>query len=493
MVDPILIKILQSSQNQDDEEDITNTVISQFKYCNLQIIIFHAAAYCTFKRRFDYIKYLWNFLQPNDSNVNWVNTDITPSELKDIILLYFQGVNKQSFSYRFDDHHGNKIYLDQYFLLLLLRAFSKISEQQRETTINNFILPQDLDSYDLSRINYSVDELIKLLYKKDDECLIELGFKVAEVKQVIKKSLIPFLNSLKPKVQQSLVRLVKTQKISPQKVNQFKEDFVKGFHEICQIRRMLIDWDLYESKISQKINREISLSGITTEFIDKAAFFDKWYLHYHLSQKFQEDFASSEDLEIIKQLIDNCQEITIDSFQDTLDVVAQNSQDNLFMLINFCFRSEEYSIFSKNRKNRRDIHQVNLKRPNLRSFRDWYYQQDRYIPVFEIEDKNSEDNIIILNKSKLGKLIQYSPCEEGDLENLCDIFRIKVTAFSEDNQLMNNYLNKPPDWLLQKGDFSKQKDYLEQKVLIEIDEKFEFKKHPEFEGYLIRLPKEREK
>jgi hypothetical protein len=499
IVDLIPEEESQASQIKDNKENIMNCAVSQFKICNLEIIIFHAAAYCIFKRRFDYIKYLWDYHQPSDSNVNRVGRDIISSKLSNIILLYYQGIKKQRnnyWLYRFDDHHGNEIYLDQYFLLLLLRAFSKMSHQEKKDAINHFSLPQNLNSDDLFEIDRSVDKLVKILYKKDDECIIELGFKVDEAKKEIKSVLIPFLQRLKPRVKENLSQLVKKQKISPQKVTQFKENFIKGFYERSLFKKILNNCGLYENKITQNLEKKLNLFGIEDD-IDKAAFLDEWYSYYTFN--YGNPFATDEDLFIINELIGCCQKIDIDLFQNTLDAVAQDSQNYLIILINFW--PSEYPIFSDNLIYRNYSNQYNLQPPDLQSFQGWYNHQDNYIPVFKIENRNSEEKmIVILNKSKLGKLIQYSPCEDGNLEHLCDIFRIKVTAFAEDNKLMNDWLNNPPDWLLQEpdwllqeGDVNKQRNYLEQQVLIEIYEKFEFKKHPKFEGYVIRLPKEQEK
>jgi hypothetical protein len=93
---------------------------------------------------------------------------------------------------------------------------------------------------------------------------------------------------------------------------------------------------------------------------------------------------------------------------------------------------------------------------------------------------------MVLKKSMLGRLVQYSPLNEGDKKELRkDIFFIHILVFSEDGGLMKKFLEIPPDWLKKIGEESEQREHLRKKVLINIYERFEFIKHKEFEGFLL--------
>ncbi len=67
---------------------------------------------------------------------------------------------------------------------------------------------------------------------------------------------------------------------------------------------------------------------------------------------------------------------------------------------------------------------------------------------------------------------------------------INIQSFSEDNELMEEFINHPSDWLKKKGDKVKQEKYLQERVIIQVLERFEFKKHEEFEGYVIKFENE---
>jgi hypothetical protein len=95
---------------------------------------------------------------------------------------------------------------------------------------------------------------------------------------------------------------------------------------------------------------------------------------------------------------------------------------------------------------------------------------------------------LILNKSGLGRLIQYRPLDEGEDERfLNDIFYINVQAFSENPNLTDGLLKNPPEWLKKIGDEETQREHLKERVLIHIFERFEYEKSDKFEGYKMRL------
>jgi hypothetical protein len=101
------------------------------------------------------------------------------------------------------------------------------------------------------------------------------------------------------------------------------------------------------------------------------------------------------------------------------------------------------------------------------------------------------EQILILNKAKFGTLVQYSPLNEGEnIDLVKENLFINIQSFSEDEELMKEFIDKPTDWLKKKGDENKQRAYLKERVIIQVLERFEFKKHEEFEGYVVKLKEE---
>ena len=90
------------------EKEIKEFVLSQFKYNNLLKIIFAIGAYCLFKQRALYIKYLWEYKQPPDADAVWIGHDIVPTTLDEVIRLYFKSeVFKQKIEF-WEGHHGSE-------------------------------------------------------------------------------------------------------------------------------------------------------------------------------------------------------------------------------------------------------------------------------------------------------------------------------------------------------------------------------------------------
>ena len=125
---------------------------------------------------------------------------------------------------------------------------------------------------------------------------------------------------------------------------------------------------------------------------------------------------------------------------------------------------------------------------NVKGFEAWYTFKEKDIPIFGMFQEKINKQILVLNKMKLGKFIQYSPLKKGENENLMkDIFYINIQSFSENSALMNSFIKKPSRELKKIGGEQKQREYLQEKALIQISEKFEYVKDSEFQGYSLNL------
>ncbi len=62
-----------------------------------------------------------------------------------------------------------------------------------------------------------------------------------------------------------------------------------------------------------------------------------------------------------------------------------------------------------------------------------------------------------------------------------------IKAFSENTELMEEFIKKPLEWLKEIGDEQKQREHLQKRVRIQIFERFEYNKLADFEGYKLTL------
>lgn len=471
------LKKEQKQKAKQIEEGIKEVAIFKLKYTNLLAIVFAIGAYCLFKNKPDYIRELWEYKQPPDSDASWVGHDIVSSSINDAMNLYFGRI-------RFDfweGHHGSEPYYEKYFLLLLARIMQKEEHQ----IIDSYSLPIYFNTYCLNNIKHSVDSLVKIINKLKEQTrtLKTLRFDVTRLNETIDNKLITFLQSLKPQVEQRIKSIVRKQGTSLKKVEEFKEHLINSFNEMVVMKNICKHYNLYKDETNEEL-RQDRCFGFSIVF-DKAAFFEEWYMDYtNTGTDYGRNIASSEDLYIISNIASHCTEIEagnlekiVERFNDLSDVII--IAKNIF--VPKAFESKEF----KSRWNS-DVTPI-----KITGFEEWYTTNAQNIPVFQRYCANDKEKIIlVLDVSRLGKLIQYSPIDEEKIEEFRKgIFHISVQAFSENQKLIEKFLENPNllDGLVDKGDKAQQREYLEEKVLIKVSERFEFKRHEKFEGYLMKL------
>jgi hypothetical protein len=474
----------QHKEAQKIEEKIMNFVISQFKYQNLLEIIFAIGAYCLFKQRYGYIKYLWEYKQPPDSDASWIGHDITPRTLDEVIQFYFRkGLFERKFDF-WEGHHGSEKYYKQYFLLLLARILQGISAdtESRYSQIENFKL-SDLHIYRLSELKYSIDDFVKLAVdlKQNADMLVRIGFDITRLDEVFDAKLVPFLKKIKEEAIKQISAKHKFGNISQKRVKEFKKEVLKSFYETADLRDIFIKFfKAYEDKTKEKISGKKERFGINI-VDDKASFFDEWHVHYvGWGENYGRDLASGENSHLIDEISKDCQEISRKDFEATLSKF-KNPKDIVIFATNISL----WKFFQNSEKFKpkwyRDVEHLEVK-----GFCGWYDFSEQLIPIFETYHHKIEKQVLILDKNKIGRIIQLSPLNEEEDENLVkEIFYINVQAFSENNDLMEQFIKKPPEWLKKIGDEQKQREHLQERVLIHIFERFEYNKPKDFEGYKL--------
>jgi len=476
----------QRKEAKEIEEKIRNFAISQFKYQNLLEIIFAIGAYCLFKQRYSYIKYLWEYKQPPDSDASWIGHDITPRTLDEVIQFYFRkGLFERKFDF-WEEHHGSEIYYKQYFLLLLARILQGIpaDTEGRYSQIENFKLP-DLHIYRLSDIEHSIDDFVKRAVdlKQNADMLAEIWFDITKLDEIFDAKLVPFLKKIKEEAIKQISAKHKFGNISQKRVEEFKKEVLKSFYDGANLRDIFIKYfKAYEDKTKEKILGKKERFGINI-VDDKAAFFDEWHVHYvGWGKNYGRDLASGENSHLLDEIAKDCQEILREDFEATL-LKFKNLKD----IVIFATKATVWQFF-ENSKNFKPKWYRDVKQLEVKGFCGWYDFNGQLIPVFETYHHEIEKQVLILNKNKIGNLIQLSPLNEGEDENLVkDIFYINVQAFSENIDLMEQFIKKPPEWLKKIGDEQKQREHLQERVLIHIFERFEYNKTKDFEGYKLFL------
>jgi hypothetical protein len=273
--------------------------------------------------------------------------------------------------------------------------------------------------------------------------------------------------------------IVKTKSTSIEKVMEFKSTFIKRFHEAAIMRSIFMFYSLFDDKTKTDSPKQESFMLKTTDA--KQAFLDKWYVGYpHWGQSYAENFARSEDLAIYQKIRKHCVEHNEDEFFKTLETINDLSKSVIVG------SWDTYNFF---RKHEAFIRQNSTRGQKFRmpGFIGVFNYKNFNIPIIQIAAERS-NSFLFLNLERIGKLIQYQPAgPDLKLENVQDIFNIAIDAYSENDEILNEILRNPPDWLKNEGNEESQRSHLMERVLIFILEKFEFVKHAKFEGYAITM------
>lgn len=280
-------------------------------------------------------------------------------------------------------------------------------------------------------------------------------------------------------------------KISNQKVDMFKKSVVKDFYENDSFRGILNYYNLINDETGTEYSGKIKNLGVNTLF-DKAAFFDdtaSWHVHILGMEEgfeFGRAMATGENTDLLQKLKAKSEIIQSTDFEARLKILA----DPIILAINNAsWRFFEESEFSKNFQPKWSLKDERDSFPKELS--GLYRMDNKNVPVFELYDDKNTSFILILDSRNLGALTQYSPLDKTDDISLKeDIFKMNVQEFLEDSVLMESFLNKPPEWLAKLGTRMDQENYLKERVLIHIFERFEFTVSPDFKGCLIEVNKQ---
>jgi len=277
--------------------------------------------------------------------------------------------------------------------------------------------------------------------------------------------------------------------INGDKVKSFKDKFIKNYSDSHPIKDIVRAYGIYEDKTKEEYSGSIKKLGINTMF-DKSPFFGdevSWHVHYVGLEEafgFGRNMAYGENDYILKEIIKSSNEISRDDFYKKLN--ESDPQNVIVIATNhavwkFFERSGGQYIPKWRQDYRVDI--VDKKASGAIKISNFY------IPVYEAYNSDAKkSDIIIVNKSTIGKCTQYSPLDKKDkAEMLINEFLVDIKEFTDDSEILNEFMQKQPPWLKEiEGDINK-KNYLKERVLIHVFERFEFKTPDDFQGYVLHV------
>ena len=314
------------------------------------------------------------------------------------------------------------------------------------------------------------------------------------------------LEDMKEKQERADLERRREGRISDDRVEEFKKGVTESFNESDGIRNILKFYGLYKDNsdgVSLKDN--IERIGIKT-FFDKSPFLDEGIEPNIIVPNVESGFGFGDSLirgenskivEIIKDKLEEREENTkivgiiknkleergenlkkiLRPINDLEDIIIIGLNGAAWKLLKQAWESGEYlqsrQLGNKDGKPNEQIGQYEFEKAK--------------IPVYEIYDNTKEGGVMILHTKSLGRLIQRTPLETGQGTNADHILHISVKESTEDSEEMKRFKNNPPDWFKQIGSEEEQNYYLQERVLIEVFEQFEFVLDENFRGFYLKV------
>ncbi len=503
----------QEKKAQDIYKELSSRVLLQVKYNNVINTVFEIGTYCLFKERYSYIRYLWEYKQPSDADSKWIGADIIPENLEDVIRLYFKKGSWLRKFIIFEDHHGSEIYFKKYFILLLiktLQALKTLNPNAMATYTNqtkkiDFNFLSRMDIYLLNDIIHSIDDLKETANGlKDYKMLYDIGLiNSQDDKQefgIIFNDISDFLDKLKNESENLVRKLIQSQPLSVSKIYSFKEGFINGLYESANMRQLFTD--LFKSlkdetsHDNEEIINKLRFGATVTE--NRAAFFDEWYVSYsNIAEVRGRNFGIDENTELFKQITQCCSKISIDEIGERIEKF--NNINDVVMLATFSAIFELFEI-PKDKRYKQNPNRINnlfSDKPDDKTIDSlcigYFNFNGTEIPIYKTGDTRIVQNqILILDKTKTGSLIQYIPLFPNEDKSLiADGFLINILDLANPNNkpdiksMIESFIKNPFGELKNIENEEERRNYLKGLALIQIYERFEFTKANDFIGYRL--------
>lgn len=275
--------------------------------------------------------------------------------------------------------------------------------------------------------------------------------------------------------------------ISLEKVQTFKKNLKNSFYQNHTFRNIFKHHNLYEDISEETYIGELKNVGINTLF-DKAAFFEDWHINFvGVGEEFSRTISLAENREVFDRILEKGK-LSIEKeeeFDEKLD-----SLDDLSRVIIISINSASWKVFEEMKRGGSYIPSWRLKQKqkSIEELDGIYSFRGQDIPVYSIYMKGNKRSMIVLRVDKMGILKQHSPLNKGDSTNAReDIFKIEVKEISHGSDVMKELFSKQPKWLKEMKNDEERVNYLKERVLIHVFERFEVVFNPDFEAFIFNV------
>jgi hypothetical protein len=422
------------------------------------------------------VKEVIDYKQPEDSDASWGGGDLQPTTPSDIVAFFYRKGYYDRDGHFFEGHHGSRIYTNEYFLVLLLNSIKRTGSTQISITGIK-------SAYRLSDITFTYEKLVSIArdrIKTNTDILSTFNFTSQDIDNI----LLPALESIKVQAENAIEALEQSNEVDPGKVKEFKDEVYRAYHDEVVVRHLFEHFKKVSTDEKYIEGNEPPRFGIY-QIDHKAPFFKEWNVSYgRHGISYGSSLAPAENLNMYNELRSN----SASTFKDVTQALDLCNPETTVLLMpsKILYKYEDDPGFITKWSAERSLGAIE----EISGYSGYYKYGKVFIPVFEIGYPSKErEEFIVVDFSKAGKLKNLNPAgketRRGDTRGNLSI---SVQAFMDDAELMNSYLDEPPDWLKDVAiDREKQKLYLTKRVAIRIFTRYQITKPANRKIYLIKL------
>lgn len=485
-IQPHLIAAKKSEARRLDEI-IQKNAIRHFKQRRLLRAAYALGAHCLFRGEHNYLSYLWDQAAADNEEIR-TDISIVPQTVQQVINDYLRRTDVLSKPDFGDVHFRIESYFKRYYVLLLIRTL----KEQDSYILPIFSAPQ------LHQVENSLDELMRVVEDmKDSPILNILDLDKKTIKRLMDTELLRFLRAIKEDAHKQLLHNHQKTKISQRKCNAYKKQLLVSWEKHASLRDIFSHYlHSFKNRTIEDLTEKPRGWGID-ELINKSALLENWDPARGIGFRHGRTIANSENSFLFDSIAEHCTGRSQRSFEKVLNTMAE--PENLLIIapkwavINFLAGQEKFTLGhsrgaeatgpSPSRKKERIADEFS-------SFIGYYDFNEHNIPVFVMEYSGSGHQMLVLNRNRLGTMVQmplYSMDgkKHRNLQN--DVFHFEMKDLTTSPKLVNYYIKQRLPWLQEKGDTPAQRNYLRELMLVKILENVSFEQAADFIGYSITI------
>lgn len=445
--------VLEKEPKGEEAEEIIKKAHDQFLFSNLKELVHGIGAYLVKRQKFDWIKILWTFKQPEDADASWAGHSILPERIDELIVLLKDRSFRPKFDFR-EGHSSSSYYYRHYDLYLLLHILSYSKDFP-------FISLSNKNEVYIANLKFYIQKLENEI----DKIFTQNGIFTTLNITTDKEKLSNFLQNIKNECEKGLVSHVTNAKIKPERVQKLKDSFFESYQKSSGLKKIVERYTQQYQEIDDKNDQTF---GINT-LLPKDSFNSNLVIGIDMfGSQFARDITEGENRKILDLVVPKCETLVEKEFSNAVKKIKNLDDAFIIAFGSFKFIMNNNSFEGAWRNPSDELKEFS-------SFEGRYLIDNYRIPVFRIFYGQVKNRVLILNKKKFISIRQLA------VDNSENNFYIDVHEISE--YLKQNILEKIGT---QEAKDAKEKE-LSQRVHLELYENFEVIIDENFEGYIVDL------